>query len=69
MSGKEKQVYRETYKRQMTATRDPAVLPVLKDLGAKFTVIEMQTLAAGVVLRDGERLEYQDLRLYLKETS
>lgn len=64
---REKLIYRETYKRDQTAIVDPGRLPILKDIPSGFRVIEMQTLAAGVVERDGQRLEYQDLRVYLKE--
>lgn len=63
---RERQVYRETYRRQETSITHPARLPVLKDIPANFTVIEMQTLAAGVVERGLERLEYQDIRIYLR---
>lgn len=62
---KEKLWYRETYKRELTVVTAPERLPVLPDVPG-FTVVEMQTLAAGVVLRGEERLEYQDLRVYLK---
>lgn len=63
---RERQVYRETYKRELTAITHTARLPALKDIPANFTVIEMQTLAAGVVMRGAERLEYQDIRVYLR---
>lgn len=63
----EKLIWRETYVRKEMTTTDPKYLPVLKDIPKRFTVIEMQTLAAGVVYRDGKRLEYQEIRVYLEE--
>jgi hypothetical protein len=63
---REKLWYRETYKRDTMIITAPERLPILPDVRG-FTVVEMQTLAAGVVLRGEERLEYQDIRVYLKE--
>lgn len=63
---REKLFYRETYRRDTTTVTAPERLPVLPDVPG-FVVVEMQTLAAGVVLRGAERLEYQDIRVYLRE--
>lgn len=67
---REKQIYRETYDRKATGTQDPTKLPSLAALKVPampgYEVVEMQLLAAGVVMRGDERLEYLDLRVYVK---
>lgn len=65
--GREMQLYRETYDRKLTTVTDPKLLPELKGIPPSFTIVEMQSLAAGVVYRDGKRLEYQEIRVYLEE--
>lgn len=63
---REKQLYRETYIREMTIMKPDAV-PVLRHLSVNWPVVEAQLLASGVVERDGgERLEYQDIRVYVR---
>ena len=63
---REKQIYRETYVRE-SAIFAPDRVPVLRHLSVEMPVVEAQLLASGVVERaNGERLEYQDIRVYVK---
>lgn len=43
-------------------------LPILKHLSSRFIVKETYLIEAGLVEKDGERLEYQDIRVYMKES-
>ena len=66
---RERQIYRETYYKGALRL-NAASLPVLKHQtadGTKFVAVECEVLAAGKVERaDGQVLEYQDLRVYVK---
>ena len=62
---KERQLYRETYDRKRTKLRSDCV-PILKHLIPPMLVVEAQLIASGVVERDGERLEYQEIRVYVR---
>jgi hypothetical protein len=62
----EKQTYVETYKRPYPEII-PELLPQIKHLNDEFDCIEARILKSGIVDRDGERLEFQDIRIYLKE--
>jgi hypothetical protein len=62
----EKQLYRETYNRWMTKLKEDC-LPLLRHLSIELPVVEAQILASGTVERaGGERLEYQDIRVYVR---
>jgi hypothetical protein len=62
-----KTLYREY--RSGTLTLRPDFLPILRHCaqgGGPFEAEACEVLAAGVIERDGEQVEYQDLRVYLK---
>ncbi len=62
---REKQVYVETYKSPGLPLKGE-YLPVFKHLSTSYKLVEVNLLKAGVVERDGKRLELQELRLYLE---
>jgi hypothetical protein len=65
---RDRKVYHETYNgMSLKAKSDlPTLRHIATDSQKKFTVIGCDIRAAGIIERDGERLEYQDLRVYLK---
>lgn len=63
---KTKQLYIEKY-RKPYPTILPHKLPNINHLAGNFIAISCELRAAGVVEVDGERLEFQDLRLIVKE--
>lgn len=65
---KVKPVYEETYKGQGMRFR-PDSLPTLPNNDSGFVVVDAYLKRAGRVELDGERAEFQDIRLYLKERS
>ncbi len=66
MSTRERLYYKETYKKG-AARLLPNKLPILKHMNEGFEVVEAQVRASGVVTRGDEILEFQDIRIYLKE--
>lgn len=64
---KERQVYRETYKRELAELK-PEALPKYQHIAGEGWVVEnIQMLAAGVVERGAQQLEYKDFRVYLRK--
>lgn len=62
---KEKQIYMEGYKKpypQINKTH----LPTLNHLKENFKCCDAVIMKAGVVKRDDEELEFQDIRVYIK---
>lgn len=68
MSTREKQIYKETYKKG-AARLLRNKLPILKHMNECFEVVEAEIRASGVVTRDDEILEFQDIRIYVKDTA
>lgn len=69
MSRRERQIYRETYAKG-AAKLNTASLPILKhqmEGGRVFKAVECEVLAAGVIERNGQQIEYQDLRVYMEK--
>jgi hypothetical protein len=66
--GREVQIYRETYDRKMTEIADEHLAAFDRIPGKDWAVENVQVLAAGVVLRGEQRLEYKDYRVYLRKT-
>ncbi len=66
MSTREKQVYKETYKAG-AARLLPNKMPTLKHLNEGYEVVEAELRASGVVRRGDHDLEFQDIRIYVKE--
>jgi hypothetical protein len=63
---REKLIYKEAYRRPGGAIRSDR-LPVLHHTTPTFVVAEAFLLEAGSVSRGEERLEYQVIRVYLRE--
>ena len=62
---RDKIVYREVYKKgALMFKRD--VFPILKHQTNGFTLCDVEVMALGAIERNGEQLEYQDVRLYLR---
>lgn len=64
---KEKMIYQEGYKKPYPEFSQDK-LPNLTHLSEGFQCTEAKLLKAGVIERDGERFEFQDIRVILKET-
>lgn len=65
---RERVAYRETY-RKGALVLNAESLPVLRHQatdGSRFRAIECEVIAAGEIERDGERIEFQDLRVYVE---
>jgi hypothetical protein len=60
---REKQMYRETYKKG-ACKFDKGAMPLFVHLSDGCKPVECFLTAAGVVARGDERLEYQDIRVY-----
>lgn len=58
--------YEETYHRPGRKLRGD-FLPTLPSAGAGFVVVEAYVTKAGRVRRGSEELEFQDVRIYLKD--
>lgn len=61
----ERTIYRETYRKGLKLNDD--VLPILQhmsDKGEHLRATECHLLAAGMISRDGQELEYADLRVF-----
>lgn len=65
MSKRERTILRQTYVKGTLLRQD--VLPKCPHVLKPFKVIECHLLAAGIVERAGERLEFQEIRIYLRE--
>ncbi len=63
---KERQTYIEHYKPHALVF-PPSKVPEFRHLVAGFVPESMELRAAGRVERDGEELEFQDIRLYVRE--
>lgn len=62
---KEKIIYEEIYKKGRIKSNN---LPTLKHLSNGFSCDKAYLLKAGIVEHNGKRQEFQELRIYLKET-
>jgi hypothetical protein len=56
----------ETYRKEAFMLRDDK-LPTLHHLNNEFAVISCEIQKAGAVMREGQRLEYQVLKVFLEE--
>jgi hypothetical protein len=56
----------ETYRKGSLMIR-PGKLPTLYHLSPDFRVLSCEIQKAGAVTRDGQRLEYQVLKVFLEE--
>ena len=63
---REKIIYEESYKKPGAQIKKDN-LPVLNHLNDGFKCVEAHVLKAGVVDRNGEQLEFNDMRIYMKE--
>lgn len=68
MPPKLKQLYAETYKLHAAKIK-ATLLPLLAHVPPAFGVHSAYLMKAGKVELDGEPLEFQDIRVYLKERS
>lgn len=62
---KEKQIYVEGYKKGAAQLRDDA-LPIFPAFKGVCEVVEAHLMKCGKVQRDGEELEFQEVRIYVK---
>jgi hypothetical protein len=65
---KERILYKETYRPHAAKVKDHLLptLPYVTDPGLKVCRVELR--AAGTVELDGQRLEFQDTRIYFAQT-
>lgn len=63
---KEKIVFEEGFKKPYPELFEDC-RPIMRNLSEGFKLCEARILKQGVVKRGDQRLEFQDLRLYLKE--
>lgn len=63
---KEVFLYKETYKKPYQRYLKAFLPSKLDFVTVKHTVEEIQLMGAGIVSRGDQKLEYQDLRVYLK---
>ena len=64
---KEKMVYQEGYKKPYPGIA-PEFLPKCSHVHASYECFEARIMKAGVVERGGDKFEFQDVRLYFKES-
>ena len=64
----EKVLYREEYKAPH-ATLKKDSLPVLNHLNDGFECVAARLMSAGAVMKDGERMEFIDMRVFIRETA
>lgn len=62
---KERQLYIEKYRKGAMVIL-PGRLPVLKHVNEGCKVVDAHIQACGVVERDGKRLEFHDIRVYIE---
>jgi hypothetical protein len=58
---REKILFKQTYKKGTTVKRE--ALPITRHTHT-YQPVEMHLLTAGIIDRGGEKLEFQDIRLY-----
>lgn len=63
---KEKQIYSESYKKPYPELGKD-FLPSLNHLNDEFKCVECKIMKSGLIDRDGEKLKFQDIRIYLKD--
>lgn len=64
-------IYQENYVRGALPLKNPEALPILQHTyvdGKKFEADACEVMAAGIMEIDGKRIEFQDLRVFLKPT-
>ena len=59
--------YHEKYKKGALMLREDC-FPILKHLGG-FLPRSVEIMGAGAIEQDGERLEFQDIRIVMKDTA
>lgn len=63
---REKKIYEEQFKKPGLNLKN-SCYPKLKHVPYSFIIKDVFLLKAGKIERDGQQLEYQDIRIYLKE--
>jgi hypothetical protein len=63
----EKITYQQKYKKGSMVLRDHS-LPQFRHVSSSFIVHEAEIKSAGAILKDGVKMEFQDIRVYLKES-
>lgn len=67
MAAKQKVTYQQKYRKGSMVVKQDC-LPRLRHLGNQFIVKSCEVVSAGVIEVDGQRMEFQDLRVIVKES-